>query len=534
MAHQRRRIPFVQAATAIIVLTIGSLMSFQSVVVEHNVQQTTGSVLQQSLRESIVSSSSLAVSTLASASASSRQQSSAVVPNRSLALQEPVTIVSNTPAFPVVDKTIRSWGCNLTDSPFVFVHIGKAGGGGARARMSASALNYTRSGWHRAEDEAFYPMPTDAGVVGRGQFCSSVHDNFLPQDVKTFEGTMVCKALNPISQAVACPLHLTDCCDTGEGDDFSVESCHLKVYAGHNVLGNEMHWLPPGYMQKWWQSIRPSNMTDDRLSDMFRQLSSPEWCPEAPEVSPQKNGNVPTRAKIYRKLYPTCVEPREAVADQLVQQVFPTTDWSWVYASMPVVRVTVMREPFSWLMSKFFWHNYHKDVDCVDIAKATAGAGQIADLKLVPQRLKTANGWASQAALEYVLYLCGEDCHSRLYQGAIKDLSELEIQAEGNLRRSFAVVGLLNETDKFYDMIDERVSYMDMSLNQHVKGEKHKSFKPDDYKRCAATFQDPAFQEKIMKASPELAILNRLWKTAVEVNRFQLEDLRTCAKKPDF
>lgn len=38
--------------------------------------------------------------------------------------------------------TIRKWGCNITDTPLIFVHIGKAGGGNIRARFSASALNY--------------------------------------------------------------------------------------------------------------------------------------------------------------------------------------------------------------------------------------------------------------------------------------------------------------------------------------------------------------------------------------------------------
>lgn len=46
---------------------------------------------------------------------------------------------------------IRSWGCQRrNETPFIYVHIGKAGGGHVRARIAASALNYEASIWDRA------------------------------------------------------------------------------------------------------------------------------------------------------------------------------------------------------------------------------------------------------------------------------------------------------------------------------------------------------------------------------------------------
>jgi hypothetical protein len=49
-------------------------------------------------------------------------------------------------------------------------------------------------------------------------------------------------------------------------------------------------------------------------------------------------------------------------------------------------------------------------------------------------------------------YLCGEECVNRYDMGEI-DLADIERQAEANLRHSFSVVGLSNETGEFYDMI---------------------------------------------------------------------------------
>ena len=33
---------------------------------------------------------------------------------------------------------IRSWGCDLTETPLIFVHNGKSGGGNIRARLAAA------------------------------------------------------------------------------------------------------------------------------------------------------------------------------------------------------------------------------------------------------------------------------------------------------------------------------------------------------------------------------------------------------------
>ena len=134
-------------------------------------------------------------------------------------------------------------------------------------------------------------------------------------------------------------------------------------------------------------------------------------------------------------------------------------------------------------------------------------------------------GWAVRFALEYLMYLCGEDCVARYHFGTATDLSHLEVQAERNLRHSFAVVGLLNETESFYEMVDRRMQYIQPMQHSQINGARHGSKTTDD---CKQQFQNQSFQQKMIEKSPEIAVLNRLYNVAVEVNRFQKEELRKC------
>jgi len=504
-----------------------------------------------------------------------------------------------------VDKTIRKWGCGLNFYPYVFVHIGKAGGGGARARMSASALDFNRTNWrNNKEDTAYYPIQASSVVqddttamvrgnaiengttlvVRKARFCNSGGRHFFPEVlVKTFEGSLLCGATTPISKALACPFNSMQCCDDVNGDSSDmINTCGAAVVnVGHTLLGSEMHWLPPKYLTNWWEKTyhRSDGGDNDERSgvsikilERLKLLDSDEFC----------NGRRPSHGAFrqYSVSYPTCHRPKEAVADQLSNSYFNddenrggnVTDWSFLYASLPVIRTTIVRDPWSWLLSKFFWHGYQRWTSCDDIENATMFSGRV---RVPASEIEVYNhprGWATRSALQYIMYICGEDCRSRMHLGYIKSLDELEIQSEGNLRRSFAVVGLLNETDTFYDMLDARVAYMvrscmlgsarhlgpycglrgtpklccllvlsllirsllllrikqNMSLNPHVKGGKHGSGKKPGKEECKQIFAQQEFRDQLIAASPEIAILDRLFHVAEEVNRFQLEDLRRC------
>ena len=123
--------------------------------------------------------------------------------------------------------------------------------------------------------------------------------------------------------------------------------------------------------------------------------------------------------------------------------------------------------------------------------------------------------------------LCGEDCYTR-HELMEEDMDSLAFQAEGNLRYSFAVVGLVNETDTFYDMVTARVSYVNMSRNLDVTGQMHSTSNKGDYDMCQDLFASEDFQKQLMTKHRAVALLVRLFRVAEEVNRFQLQELREC------
>ena len=138
-------------------------------------------------------------------------------------------------------------------------------------------------------------------------------------------------------------------------------------------------------------------------------------------------------------------------------------------------------------------------------------------------------------------YLCGEHCMGQWYaieeayqndqvllrKKYLEYLKVMEATAAYNVRNSFTVVGLLQETQEFYDT--QRVEYIDMSLNPTTEGKRHGSGGSAINARCDAFFQDPALQKRVMAKGPELATLVRLYEVGVQVNQFQKEELAQCS-----
>ena len=91
------------------------------------------------------------------------------------------------------DTSIRRWGCNLRQTPLIFVHIGKSGGGMVRARFAASALNFSKDQNWRKPEGAYYPI--FEGRKGedavKGYFCNSGHANYKPRTYK-YRSTLLC------------------------------------------------------------------------------------------------------------------------------------------------------------------------------------------------------------------------------------------------------------------------------------------------------------------------------------------------------
>lgn len=483
------------------------------------------------------------------------------------------------------ETAIRKWGCGRNETPFVFVHIGKAGGGGVRSRMAAAALNYNRSGWHRThEDEHYYyPIYADHNIdenngsakriMHKAKFLSSKHNNYVHPDLPefhgdfTYEGHRPCGAGTPIGQAVACPIESTFCVDHDE-DGISEGRCDL-VYMGHNLLGSELHWLPTQYLMRWWNSTpwgkEGAEDNNDALGDFIANrhtaVSNTKW-PVHPKVTEMVGEDTiptincdqgPYTYRPFLRAYKQCFQPKEEVVDMMTRYIvgeeddsssgnFSSVPYAQIIASIPVLRVTVLREPFSWLTSKFFWHGHHHlgngTVVISDMGKPDRNKKRQADWEakngksvnvVKCDNVETAAaGWASNRAMSYIFYLCGEHCMGGWADGSLT-LADLEQQGAYNLRNSFAVVGLLQKTDDFYKMVSQRVFYMDTSLNPEVEGKSHTTGKQPEMLRCKAKFQTKEFQEALLQQSPAMATLNRLYKIAIEVNKFQTKELAECS-----
>ena len=461
---------------------------------------------------------------------------------------------------PADAKAIRKWGCNVPTTPLIFVHIGKAGGGNIRPRFAASALNYTRTGsrgkprkaWAKVTDGSYYDLTErlsntsyDGGGAidvqygggssnnnndNRAYFCNSGHSNRRPDmDAKTFEGQLLCKATTPLGRAVACPEPIegpTKRCKV-PGCEIDSEYCH-QVYVGHNAIGSEFHWLPPKYLHRFWDSISMLDSSaatrkhPDDVAYIDRAMRSLD--PSTKEIWCRSSHRGPAAwrphtADEYRSVYNQCSvslassvdEKAIELLDKRLPRYSPKAEfasWAPVYASLPVLRTTVVREPFSWLVSKYFWHynKFFKGTKCSD-----------------PD-----TSWTARFATEYILKLCGEDCFTR-NEVLAEDIESLAFQAEGNLRQCFAVVGLVNETNTFYDMVTARTSYVNMSRNLDVKGQMHSTSKKGDYVRCQELFAKEEFQKQLTTKHRAVAELLRLFRVAEEVNRFQMQELRECS-----
>ena len=498
-----------------------------------------------------------------------KKKKSSSIPERLEELILPTSKNPNLDPRSYYNKPIRNWGCHNQETPLIFVHIGKAGGGSIRARLAAAAVNYTRGSekWSRPKlDNHYYPIDGDDTNVenkNKAYFCNSRYKHHRISNSTlykhTFEGLLPCSAITPIGMAMACPEPYNKTCLGCQ--DLESDQCNT-IYAGHNYLGSELHWLPPRYSQNWFQkkivkmitspttplsSSSSSLGTDTRSSIIDKENGiltkgfdkllprDKRWClrfhksrPRYPYVDNQEDSDDRKGYQIYNQCSTVLSMKYDSIFQELWKQQQssivtsamssashggPRTDYSSLYASMPVQRITMIREPFSWLLSKFYWHSTSRklDVKCDDV---------------VPQGI----GWIQKYSLDYILHLCGDDCANRFDLNLSASLDEFEQQAANNLRKSFAVVGILNETETFYDMITRRVKYMNMSLNKDVEGANHKSVDSPtkETERCKAVFQTPEFQNFVKQRIPIVATLERLYNFGIQVNRHQMTELATC------
>lgn len=437
-----------------------------------------------------------------------------------------------------IDEPIRSWGCNIMETPFIFVHIGKAGGGEIRRKIASAADNVTRNQWYKARDDKhFYPIKDDKTKknISHGRFCNSGWRNHrlrINGDLEgTFEGTAACGATTPLGRMVACPDRRKDRCEECAIDS---DSCRT-IYTGHNYLGSELHWLPPKVLKRWWTDVWSfSKEIDTNFSSTFASdldITSVNAINDT-HCKPNLHSVLKVRRMTERWIEERCSDPLGASIDTQTKMFWEKVEekiahsrrykYSTIYSSLPVRRATMMREPYSWLLSKYFWQNINShNKSCDDVEYAAGGN----DIKYSINH-DEGEGWINSFGLEYLLYLCGEECLAR-YQNNMTDIDEIALQAEGNVRHGFAVVGLLNDTDGFYDMLERRFGYFDIRNSSIANDARHRSGSSNE---CKAKFLNETFREALRTRIPIVKKMEHLYNIAVEVNQFQRIELDTCNK----
>ena len=79
---------------------------------------------------------------------------------------------------------IRSWGANLTTTPLIYVHIGKAGGGTIRARFSSARPTFEHKDWRIKDMNATYSVAIVDGSSAPAYFCNSGHGKLKSKPTK--------------------------------------------------------------------------------------------------------------------------------------------------------------------------------------------------------------------------------------------------------------------------------------------------------------------------------------------------------------
>ena len=280
------------------------------------------------------------------------------------------------------DTYIRRWGCNRNETPFIFIHIGKSGGGSILSQMEVS-------------------------VISKQKFCKN---KFREKDYNQ------CNASTPIGMAIACPLAIKDITQCRSCNPLK-ETCEM-AYGGHSFLGYEMRYLPQFYLTKWWKSnynllpqfpfhqLNGNNSKFLPILNAFKTLQprNDQWCITS-EANFSRLFSIEDQMRYHA--CSTLIQPY--IDDLAYQHFFHSTihnqiDWSFLYASMPVLRSIVVREPFSWLLSKLFWHFNKKKAgeicDNIDIATNASVIGRSLQNNLT-------YGWADRYSTKYLIYLCG-------------------------------------------------------------------------------------------------------------------------------
>jgi len=99
----------------------------------------------------------------------------------------------------------------------------------------------------------------------------------------------------------------------------------------------------------------------------YRDQRNKTWCPAGYEPTTSLRGTFYDRSPVPVKkhelnIYTKCGKPIAENADRIFKRMMNgATNFAPIYASMPLHRVTMLRDPWSWIISYYFWHTKIKN-----------------------------------------------------------------------------------------------------------------------------------------------------------------------------
>lgn len=363
----------------------------------------------------------------------------------------------------------RSARHRLGESPsppslFIFVHIGKTGGGSVR-----------RGFWGLQECSA-RRLPQWTGCLNEGGVTvgNSNRHRMVATPERTFEPHIVCPALSPLAVLGACRLRAT--ADAMESALVNASPPPIPiVHMGHYRVGSELSWLgakTPGLIQL--ADAHATALAPPRLPTDFRGVEAvlpvlasgyALFDERALAAQPLRlNGSDVGGPDVFDKVRErrgfTALSPPEhwpqrmrrsaaspAVSTLLARQNSRWSgdlerNWGPLYEALgrqAVARITMLRSPWTHLASIFYFFGYHRrNYSCTDPRQVDMWAGK-----------PRSDGASISDAV--TLRLCGVDCEARFLAGA--SVQALEAQAAYNLRYSFALVGVTEQFEGFIEAV---------------------------------------------------------------------------------
>jgi hypothetical protein len=135
-------------------------------------------------------------------------------------------------------------------------------------------------------------------------------------------------------------------------------------------MGSELLWLPPKCLEKWCRSTEWYTKMEELKDHHTPRLPFHQLTPKSKNWYRNRKTPRPDHGRDFAQVYNKCSVPLAAQFDDEFERFWsqqystnqPTImNYSPIYASLPAHRATMLREPYSWLVSELFWHKRDRE-----------------------------------------------------------------------------------------------------------------------------------------------------------------------------